>query len=67
MAVQTKVADREQYHLSNYRELPEPDDCYDEFAIADSGDLVKGIRSGLAIMIPFYAILGGILLLLKNH
>jgi len=67
MSVQTKVADREQHRLSHYRELSELDDCYEEIAVADSGDLAKGIRSGLAIMIPFYAIVAGIFLLIKNH
>ncbi|MCC7448963.1 MAG: hypothetical protein IT324_16210 [Anaerolineae bacterium] len=67
MSVQPTVADREQPHLSSYRELPNADDYGEAIAVADSGDLVKGIRSGLAIMIPFYAIVAGIFLLIKNH
>lgn len=68
MSVQTKVAGySEPNQMSMYREWAEPEDCVEEIPVADSSGLVKGIRNGLAIMIPFYTILAGLLLLLKHH
>lgn len=56
-----------QSHMSMYRKQAEFEDYYDQMASEDGGNLVKGILSGLAIMLPFYTILAGLLLLLKNH